>query len=251
MDTPTTIVVSDAHMGAVPEENEQAFFRFLERVPDLTRDLLINGDLFDFWFEYRHAILSQHFQLLHLLRRASEAGVRIRLVGGNHDAWGGRFLEDSVGMELIDGPARLDVGGRSALVAHGDGLAGGDFSYKVLKRALRSRWASSLFRILHPDLGAWIATVVSGTADRHANGVVDELNRAEHLSSYASDLLRSEPGLDLVVFGHVHQPELLEVEPGRYYLNSGDWIFHRSYAVVTPADIEIREWEATSPHHPG
>ena len=242
MDTHATIVVSDAHIGAVPKHNERSFYGFLEQIPGLTRDLLINGDLFDFWFEYRHVVLSRYFDLLRLLKGVVEAGVRIRFVGGNHDAWGGRFLEDTIGLELIDGPARLEVGGLRALVAHGDGLAHGDWGYRALKLTLRSRGLSRMFRLLHPDLGARLAASVSSTSDRHVRGVVDELDRAGRLSEYAVGLLLADPELDLVLFGHVHRPELREVEPGRYYVNSGDWIFHRSYAIVEPNDVKIREW---------
>jgi UDP-2,3-diacylglucosamine pyrophosphatase LpxH len=35
-----------------------------------------------------------------------------------------------------------------------------------------------------------------------------------------------------VAFGHTHLPVLREVAPGRYYLNSGDWLVNRSYAVL-------------------
>ena len=52
MDQNGTLIVSDAHLGAAPLEHEDAFRRFLARAADRTRDLVINGDLFDFWFEY-------------------------------------------------------------------------------------------------------------------------------------------------------------------------------------------------------
>ena len=65
---------------------------FLARIPDQANDLLINGDLFDFWFEYDTVILSRHFPVLRVLADLVDSGVRIRLLGGNHDSWGGQFL---------------------------------------------------------------------------------------------------------------------------------------------------------------
>ena len=50
------VTVADAHLGAAPHSVTEAFLAFLEQVPDLGDALLINGDLFDFWFAYRHAI---------------------------------------------------------------------------------------------------------------------------------------------------------------------------------------------------
>ena len=238
-----TLIVSDAHLGAVPSENERAFGALLERVPALAGELLINGDLFDFWFEYRTVILSRHFRTLRRLAEVVDAGIRVRLVGGNHDAWGGEFLRDQIGLELLEGPVVTEVGGRRAYVAHGDGLGGGDWGYRVLKRATRSGAGRGLFRLVHPDFGTRLARLVSATSDKQAAGPGDEDARADHLSRHADEILRSDPSLQLVVFGHAHRPELREVEPGRHYLNAGDWIHHCTYALVDPESVRLLNWQ--------
>lgn len=239
----STIVISDAHLGAAPSEYEAALLQFLAGVPDLSSDLLINGDLFDFWFEYGTVVLSRHFQVLRVLADLVDAGTRIRLVGGNHDSWGGRFLSDEVGIELLDGPVRTRVGGRRALVAHGDGLGGGDWGYRALKSVIRSRPARSAFRQVHPDWAARLIRMVSRTESRH--GRPDDPSsgrRSDQLRTLATEILGSEPEIDLVVFGHCHQPELLEVAPGRHYLNSGDWLHHCTWAEVTEDTIQLNRW---------
>ena len=38
--------------------------------------------------------------------------------------------------------------------------------------------------------------------------------------------------LDLIVAGHSHHPSIVEVEPGRFYVNAGDWIEHHTYVVI-------------------
>jgi UDP-2,3-diacylglucosamine pyrophosphatase LpxH len=61
---------------------------------------------------------------------------------------------------------------------------------------------------------------------------------------WALDQLRKSPDVDLVLMGHSHLPAWIEVEPGRFYLNTGDWIEHMTYAVL-PADKStptIRRW---------
>ncbi len=236
------MVVSDAHLGAVPPASERAFLAFLQTVPDLTRDLVIDGDLFDFWFEYRSVVLREHFAALRHLADLVEAGVRIRLVAGNHDAWGGSFLRDELGVELLDGPSRLCLRGRDTLLAHGDGLGGGDLGYRLLKRLTRGRIARSAFRLVHPDLARPLVRRLSGTPDRHSAGPASEAARADRLSEHAARLLAEDPELELVVFGHAHRPELREVFPGRCYLNAGDWIHHRSYGVVARGWLELRRW---------
>ena len=213
------------------------------RFPTSPTDLLINGDLFDFWFEYGTVVLSRHYQVLRILSDLVEAGVRIRLLGGNHDSWGGRFLEDEVGIELIEGPVRIQIGGRSAYVAHGDGLGGGDWGYRALRSVIRSRPARAGFRQIHPDWSARLIRAVSRTESRH--GRPDDPSsdkRSTRLRELATRMLTSDPSLDLVVFGHCHQPELLEVAPGRHYLNAGDWLHHCTWAEVTGEDVRLNQW---------
>ncbi len=240
MDSNGTLIVSDAHLGAAPLEHEDAFRRFLALAADRTRDLVINGDLFDFWFEYGTVIQRRHFPVLHILRDLVESGVRIRLVAGNHDFWGGSFLTEEIGIELIDGPVRTTLGGRSAILAHGDGLGSGDWGYKVLKAVIRSRPARFGFRWLHPDLSAGIIRLVSRTESRHG-GTPDQesLGRAARLHSWTEQQLRASPDVDLVVLGHCHVPEIREMETGRYYLNPGDWVQHCSWAEVDPEGMRV------------
>ena len=49
-------VLSDAHLGAAPADTERDLLGLLRGLPSDARALVINGDLFDFWFEWRHAI---------------------------------------------------------------------------------------------------------------------------------------------------------------------------------------------------
>jgi len=239
----STVVVSDAHLGAAPPENEAALLEFLGQVPDLAPDLLVNGDLFDFWFEYDTVILSRYFRVLRALSELVDAGVRIRMLGGNHDSWGGAFLENEIGIELVEGPVVADVGGRRTYVAHGDGLGGGDWGYRALKAVIRSRPASAAFRQIHPDWSARLIRLVSRTESRHDRPADPETEvRAGRLRAFAKRLLTADSDLDLVLFGHCHQPELLEVEPGRYYLNSGDWLHHCTWARISPREIDLNRW---------
>ena len=234
-----TIVISDIHLGAIPKDNEEAFLSFLDEVHRWGDGLLINGDLFDFWFEYRQVVPRGHLYTLAALRRLVDAGIGVQFVGGNHDAWGGSFLEEEVGLQILKAPHLGTVGGRQAYVAHGDGLGGADWGYRALKWASRSKPGKTLFRWLHPDLGVPLARYASRTERLQAVGLPSEGSRADHLSTYAKKILDERLDLDLVVFGHAHKPALWEVSPGRFYLNSGDWIHHNSFAVVSSEEIRL------------
>lgn len=242
MSSPTAIVISDAHLGAVPPDRARRLLSFLEAVPEHGDELLVNGDLFDFWFEWREAVLREHFPVLRALADLADAGVRIRMVGGNHDAWGGDFLRDEIGVEWLDAPLITRVGGRRAYVAHGDGLAGGDWGYRLLKRLIRSRPAEALVRLFHPDVVRPLVGLVSRT-ESEVEGP-PTYHRADILSEHARQLLRGNSELELVIFSHSHRPELRAVEGERHYLNPGNWIHHFTYGVVSEDGVRLEEWRS-------
>ncbi len=241
-----TVIVSDLHLGAVPDAVQHAFVRFTRRWHSAAETLLINGDLFDFWWEYRTVIPSQHFHTLRALAELRESGVRLILVGGNHDAWGGPFLERQIGFELADGPLEMEIAGRRAFVAHGDGLGPGDLGYKALRRVLRSRPMRHAMRWVHPDLASRVARGVSRTRDRQDRGFAKARQRAAVLERYATELLEERSDLDLVIFGHCHTPIVKAVAPARFYVNTGDWVTNRTYTVVSEHGLEQLEWREAS-----
>jgi UDP-2,3-diacylglucosamine hydrolase len=239
-------VASDIHLGSGHPERAEAFRSWLEAVAERTKHLVLNGDVFDFWFEYGSVIPRGHTRTLALLARMVDAGVRVDFVGGNHDWWGGSYLEGEIGVHFHRKPVRLQLAGRTALVAHGDGLGDGDRGYRILSSVIRNPLVCWAFRWLHPDVGAGIARAVSRTEDRGRTGPVGGTTeggrggglaaRAPVLERWARDQLLADPELDLVLLGHTHVPTRREVAPGRFYLNSGDWLHHRSY-------VEVREGE--------
>jgi UDP-2,3-diacylglucosamine hydrolase len=235
-------IVSDIHLGAVPRTTERAFVSFLEHVGDAAAQLLIAGDLFDFWFEYGTVIPGKQFRVLAALAKLVEAGVPVTLAGGNHDAWGGRFLREEVGVTYHAEPFHMELGGRRALVAHGDGLGKGDLKYRLLKSVLRSRATVLGFRALHPELGLRIAAAVSSTEAKAENDPAVQ-GRARFLTDWAGARLAEDATLAFVVCGHAHLPVVDEVGTGRFYLNAGDWITHDSYITIAPAgEPELRSW---------
>ncbi len=245
MENRPVYVVSDIHLGAVPEGTERAFRGFLAHAAGEASLLLINGDLFDFWFEYRHVILAEHYRVLAALRDLVEAGVRVSFVGGNHDAWAGPFLRDRIGIELHEGPVEMRLGGRRTLVAHGDGVGRGDLKYRALKRMIRNPATVGAFRLIHPDLGRRIAGMASATERRAGSGdLAAAKHRAAFIDAWATERLREDPGLELVLSGHAHLASVKEVAPGRFYVNSGDWLGTFDYVVLPPGGgpPELRVW---------
>ncbi len=236
---------SDVHLGAVPVETERAFVRWLQHTADCASELILNGDLFDFWFEYGSVIPGGHTRTLGALADLVDGGLPVTLMGGNHDWWGGKFLTDDIGLTFQRGPVVRNLAGLRTFIAHGDGLGRSDLPYRILKAGLQSRGARWLFRWLHPDMGAALASRISQTRARVGGPYEAEQGRAKVLYEWAVKKLATESDLDLIVLGHAHIPLLHEAGPNRFYVNLGDWISHRSYLVLSEGERpSLETWEA-------
>jgi UDP-2,3-diacylglucosamine hydrolase len=238
------LVASDAHLGAAPPEQERAFLAWLERAGTCASWIVLNGDLFDFWFEYRTGTTRGHAKALGALKQIVEAGVPVTLVGGNHDWWGGSYLRDEIGVEFLQEPVIRDMGGRRVLLAHGDGLGRGDLRYRLLRSVLRGRASRWAFGSLPPRVGDRLAKSVSRTGHKWDVYTAGHLARSAALKTWAVDRLRSDAELELVVLGHTHVPMLERVGPTQWYANTGDWVVHRSYLQLTRGcDPVLVHWD--------
>ena len=219
--------IADAHLGqGSPESNrdrERDLLAFFDHVGATGASLFVNGDLFDFWFEYGHAIPKRFVRVLLALESLKRHGVPVTYVGGNHDFWIGDYLRREIGVEFHDEPVPLSIQGRKLMLAHGDGLGPGDAGYKLLKAVLRARLSRFLFRWIHPDVGIPIASGTSHTSRRHAPRRArsdEELETTLGGPFFAA-------GHDAVILGHYHRP-IHRSAPGRDFIILGDWIHGRS-----------------------
>ena len=242
MTTETVFVLSDAHLGGVPDAVGSALHAFLDTVPRAGDHLVINGDLFEFWFEYDSVIPRRAFPTLARLAAARERGVRLTLTGGNHDRWGRGFWQRELGAGFHPGPVELTLAGWRALVAHGDGLAEQHRGARMLHAVTSHPLTAAMFRWIHPDLGHGLVERFSGILGERTRdpGVLDRAAAAQ--DAWARATLGARRDLDLVVLGHTHRAVLAAVGEKRWYLNAGAWMDGFRYAVLTERGPELRTY---------
>jgi UDP-2,3-diacylglucosamine hydrolase len=240
-----TLFVSDVHLGAGRAADDAArgerLLAFLSRRAAGAARLFVLGDLFDFWFEYRHAVPKEHLRVLWALARLEEAGTAVTFFGGNHDFWAGPYLAREFGFEVFDAPARLEVGGRQLALMHGDGLAKGDLGYKMLKGVLRNPLAIAAYRAIHPDVGIPLARWASSTS-RHSR---DESKVDREWLYRQLALPRFADGADAVLTGHYHHPTHF-VREGRDFLVLGDWVMHSTFARLADGRFGLWAWDGAA-----
>ncbi|MBI4558133.1 MAG: UDP-2,3-diacylglucosamine diphosphatase [Candidatus Hydrogenedentes bacterium] len=243
-----TVIVSDVHLRVA--ESGQAsmsdFVRFLRGLEwGKIERFIILGDLFDFWFEYRHVIFSGYFDVLRAFADMADHGIEIHFICGNHDFWAGRFLEKQLKFSLHWEPMRLQLGPHRVLLVHGDGLNPKDVGYRIYKRIARRRPVVWLFSLLHPDRAMRLGQWVSGRS-RHLLSAKDPRLGSEvaPLQEFARRTLAGGEA-DVVLCGHSHYPVVEEFPtpngPGRY-INAGDWLVHRSYVVWDGSEFRLESY---------
>ena len=237
---PPCYVISDTHLSVAPPDVEHGVLRFLRALPGRAASLVINGDLFDFWFEWRTVIPRPHFRILGALADLRDAGVDVLMLGGNHDSWGGDVLRRDVGVEYQLDAWAGELAGWRARVEHGDGLrAAEDRGYRALRAVLRHPLAVGAFRLLHPDWATRLARGSSAASRRHQPWGGDD---GAGLRRVAHERLRADASLELLVFGHSHAAALERVPGAGVYANAGTWLADPTYLVITPDAIELRRW---------
>ncbi len=235
------LFLSDAHLGLKPKSEQlqakQWLFACLDKYEDRLEKVFILGDLFDFWFEWKHVILKQHLEVLCRLMSLTRRGIDLHYLAGNHDFALSRFLIEEIGANVHLDHYTFTHHEKRFYLLHGDGLAPADWGYRILKRIFRSPLNQKLYSYLHPDLALYLAHHSSSTSRNHTSRRWDIDGEAYRCA--AQRMIRE--GFDYVLFAHTHEPLLEKVEQG-VYVNTGDWMKYFSFAVFENGAMSLKYW---------
>ena len=237
-----TYILADVHLGVAPRETERALLAFLRALPGRAGALVIDGDLWDFWFEWRTVIPRTGFRVLAALADVVDAGVPVTWIAGNHDCWGGDVLTRDVGVTYHFGPWLGAVAGWRTRIEHGDGLRGPeDRGYRAIRPVLRHPLSKAAFRVLPVDAASRLATGSSQASRTYRPRDEGSGIRAVGLRTLAED-----PSLDLCVLAHSHVAGLERAPSGGVYANPGSWLDAPTYLRVDTGEISLRTWDGSA-----
>ena len=231
---------SDAHLGAGDAKWDAIKLSKIAALLDLAaRDrakCFILGDLFDFWFEFRRGIPRGYDEILKILRAATERGVELHFIGGNHDWWVGEKFASITRCKVHHSPFRGVLGGFDVYADHGDGLAPSDWGYrKILRPILRNRVNIFLYRCLPRFVGQKLADLASD-----GSRIYTKKRNLAFEAEYI-DVARGfiATGIDLVIVGHTHEPARIVDLAGGKYVNLGDFFEQFSFARISEGEISL------------
>ena len=228
-----TYFVSDVHLGlrvADPVDRERRFVEFLRGLPEETAALYLLGDIWDFWYEYKHVVPKGYVRVFAALTELIDRGVDVFFFQGNHDVWTYSYFEE-LGMKKLQQPAVVEIAGKRFCLGHGDGLGPVPLGYRFLRGIFHNRVLQFLFSMLHP----WIAFGLGNGWSRSNRLSHDKeyvfKGKDEPLYKFAEEFAR-ENRIDCFVFGHYHSDVHMKLPSGADFIILKDWIHGSPYLCI-------------------
>lgn len=235
------VFISDLHLGSTGCRAEQ-LAEFLQSVE--TESLYLVGDVIDSWVlrqgdRWNH----RHTEVIRQILGKEQNGTQVFYTPGNHD----EALKQMIGTRL--GNLRVEhhfihetADGRRLLVVHGDEFDRFTTRYKKIAFVMANIY-DEITR-LNQRFNQWIGCRSHRQVD-FSTGLKTRMKRVvKRKTSFESALLEHaiESGLDGVVCGHIHTPNITYVG-NLVYINTGDWVEHAT-AVVEYSDgrLELLDW---------
>ena len=237
--------ISDLHLRLNPSEDEmqrqKRLFLFFNHISKTKGTLFIVGDLFDFYFEYKDVIPKYYFHFYTEILQLRKSGVNTHFILGNHDFWVLDFMKNTLMYKVYEKDFEFSLNGKSFLLTHGDGLLSWDWGYRLMKKLIRSPIFVWFYRLLHPNLGYWIAKKISESRGHYTHS--DEHNKKilNDLKHFANEKL--ENGIDYILCGHYHQATEKQIGSGKFVI-LGDWFTFDSYAEFDGEDLVLKRWKS-------
>ncbi|QDV33676.1 UDP-2,3-diacylglucosamine diphosphatase [Tautonia plasticadhaerens] len=225
------LVISDLHLGSDVCQ-AKLIEEFLEWAVRHTRELVINGDIFD---DLNFKRLSKrHFACLKSIRRHSDRDdLRLTWIRGNHDG-AADVISHIVGVEFLD-EYTFDNGQIRLLILHGD-----QFDHFIT----RYKWMTSIACGLFYYIQKWMPH----SAARWIRRISKRFQRNSQVVRDGAVEYAQASGCDHVTCGHTHAPFEAFVD-GIRYLNSGTWTEHPPcpFVAVSGDRVDLRYWPMDEP----
>lgn len=223
--------VSDVHAGlvldGVPARGGERLIGWLDRVSADADAIFLLGDIFDFWFEYRHAVPTGYEPLLAKFRELTGRGIALHFFPGNHDMWTLDYLARECGLTVHTEGLYTTLYGRKVYMEHGDTRSIGSFGERVMQSAFRSPVMRKLARTLVPSRRMMRFGTRWSRSNRAKHSQAHTFREEqEGVVRFARDFMQTHE-VDVFVFGHLHSPAEYRLDDRTTLYVLGDWILDR------------------------
>ena len=235
--------ISDNHFSIVKSEYEtirrNKLFSLFKKIKETGGTLIIGGDFFDFWFDYKNHHPNYN-SLFSNLSDLNKAGIEIHYVLGNHDYWDFGYFTKSFNAKVYNNDLQYVLSnGKKLLFTHGDGLLKSDISYRFMKKIIRSKICIFLFKSLGQKIGYKIAQLISNTSAHYHH----HDDRADMIiSEICSTMAKYTKQYKYILVGHYHQIGIYDLD-GAKIIFMGDWLNKCTLSIYNGEKWVQEEWD--------
>ncbi|MBV2235588.1 MAG: UDP-2,3-diacylglucosamine diphosphatase [Sterolibacterium sp.] len=226
------LLISDLHLCPQQPEIAALFLGFLDQpIVKNAAALYILGDLFEAWAGDDDLADTFNRRICDALLHCS-ASTAIYFIAGNRDFLIGQDFAHASGVQLLDEPRLLDLGGVTTLLMHGDTLCSDDRAYQDFRTMVRNPdWQRSFLARPLAERKAQIAALRqrSEAEKQDKPALIMDVNE-----NTVANTLRSH-GYPRLIHGHTHRQgshtHWIDGQPCQRWV-LGDWHHDGNYLLI-------------------
>ncbi|RZF58786.1 UDP-2,3-diacylglucosamine diphosphatase [Sphingobacterium corticibacterium] len=218
------VVISDVHLGTYGCRAKE-LLRYLSSIAP--KKLILNGDIIDIWQFRKSYFPEPHLQVLKYILDLAYTDCEVVYITGNHDEMLRKFGKMQFGRIELTNRKLMDIDNKKVWCFHGDVF---DASIQHTKwLAKLGGWGYDRLIQLNNIINWGLVKLgyeKYSLSKRIKNSVKKAIKFISDFEETASHLA-IENGYDYVICGHIHQPQIRQIETKKgtcTYMNSGDWI---------------------------
>ena len=231
--------ISDLHLSTERPEIIALFAKFMAGDARKADALYILGDLFEVWLgdDYVEPGLRP---VIDALQNFSSTGKSLFVIHGNRDFLMGSGFEKMTGAKILPDPSPLSLGGKKALISHGDELCTDDIEYMQFRNMVRnSDWQKDF-------LAKPVAERIAFARQARSESISKTQQKAMEIMDVnhsAVEQLMSVNDVELLIHGHTHRPDIHQFEANGKSLTRivlGDWYEQGSVLECENSHCELK-----------
>lgn len=218
---------------------ESDFVQWLDTVKHDAAAIFLLGDIFDFWFEYRHVVPRGFVRLLGKLAELTDSGISVHYFTGNHDQWIRNYLPYELNIQIYRKPTPFVLNEKTFLIGHGHDISPENLIDRILNFVFGNCVLRALYASLHPFWGIAFGKNWSKSKRRRLGYLTPFKGLdQEYIFQYAQKTLAKKQ-YDFFVFAHRHLAMDVRLSGNSRYINVGEWIEAQTYAVFDGEDVAL------------
>lgn len=217
----TIYFVADVHLGEGDFQKRNLFLAFVDMVKQRGGDLLILGDLFDYWANNK-SVMRVHKPVLQALFGLTQQGLRVGFLIGNRDLLLGEKVLSRYGIDFLGESEKREIQGKRFFLTHGHLLFTDDVHFQKYRK---TKWP--IYRLLDRVLPGLIENALARRFILKSKRVID--SQASWRLQFSEQAIQEtfDGGVDIIVCGHSHLSEMKNYDQDKHFIVLPHWTQER------------------------